>query len=113
MSNKSQQQAQTAVLAIDGKQIPVQQGQSIYIDQRNVSKGNKIVFDKVLALFDDEKNSIGVPYVNNAKVTAKVLGQVRGEKIVVFKKKRRKGYKVKNGARKKHTYIKIKKIATA
>ncbi len=101
---------QTAVISIDGKQVPVIEGQYLSVDYRNVQVGSVLQFNDVLAIFDDSTNSIGAPYISNASVEAEVLGQAKGEKVIVFKKKRRKGYKVKNGFRKKYTQVLIKKI---
>ena len=68
-------------------------------------------FDKVL-LLDDGKVTIGAPVIENAEVTAKILGHLKGDKVIVFKKKRRKGYKVKNGHRQFLTEIQIDGIST-
>jgi large subunit ribosomal protein L21 len=67
-------------------------------------------FDKVLLVDNEGKVTIGSPMVENAKVTAKVLDHVKGDKVIVFKKKRRKGYKVKNGHRQQFTQIQIGEI---
>ena len=74
-------------------------------------EGSKVSFDKVL-LLDDGKVTIGAPVIENAEVSAKILGHLKGDKVIVFKKKRRKGYKVKNGHRQFLTEIQIDGIST-
>ena len=74
-------------------------------------EGSSIKIDKVLLINDTKKTTLGKPHINNASVTAKVINHLKGEKVTVFKKKRRKGYKVKNGFRASLTEIEIIKIS--
>ena len=74
-------------------------------------EGDKVDFDQVYLKEDDGKVTIGKPVIDKAKVTAKILEHLKGDKVIVFKKKRRKGYKVKNGHRQSLTKISIEKIA--
>ena len=101
-----------AVVALDGKQINVAEDQALLIDHRNAKKGDRLSFPEVLMVINREETVVGFPYVAGASVEAEVVGQVKGEKITVFKKKRRKGYKVKQGFRKKYTQIIVKSITT-
>jgi len=102
-----------AIVALDGKQIKVVQDQELLIDHRNVEKGDRLSFPEVLMITNNQESKVGLPYVEGASVEAEVVEHVKGKKIIVFKKKRRKGYKVKNGFRKKHIRIIIRDIKTA
>ena len=99
-----------AIVEIAGKQFKVTQNQQLYTPQLNVETGSAITFDKVLLVEDGEKVAIGTPTVAGAKVTGKVLDHVRGDKIIVFKKKRRKGYKKTQGHRQDYTKVLIENI---
>ena len=100
-----------AVVDIAGKQIKVSQDQKVYAPRLEVEAGKKVDFDKVLLVDRDGKIEVGSPYVKGAKVSAEVIGHLQDDKVIVFKKKRRKGYKVKNGHRQQLTQILIKKIS--
>ncbi len=99
-----------AIVDIAGQQFKVQKDQKIYVHRLEAEEGTDMDFDKVLLVDDDGKVTIGSPTVENAKVTAKVLDHQKGDKVIVFKKKRRKGYKVKNGHRQQFTQIQIAEI---
>ena len=99
-----------AIVEIAGKQFKVTQNQQLYTPQLNVEPGSAITFDKVLLVEDSEKVAIGTPTVAGAKVTGKVLDHIRGDKIIVFKKKRRKGYKKTQGHRQDYTKVLIENI---
>jgi large subunit ribosomal protein L21 len=88
----------------------VQKDQKIFVHRLEAEEGTEMNFDKVLLVDNEGKVTIGSPMVENAKVTAKVLDHVKGDKVIVFKKKRRKGYKVKNGHRQQFTQIQIGEI---
>ena len=100
-----------AVVDIAGKQFKVTQDQKIYTPLLEAEKGKKVDFDKVLLVDKDGKVEIGSPYVKGVKVSAEVLEHLKDDTVIVFKKKRRKGYKVKNGHRQELTQILIKKIS--
>lgn len=100
-----------AVVDIAGKQFKVTQDQKIYAPRLDAEKGKKVDFDKVLLVDKDGKVDVGSPYVKGAKVSAEVVEHLKDDKVIVFKKKRRKGYKVKNGHRQQLTQIVIKKIS--
>jgi len=99
-----------AIVDIAGQQFKVQKDQKIYVHRLEAEEGTDMDFDKVLLVDNDGKVTIGSPTVENAKVTAKVLDHLKGDKVIVFKKKRRKGYKVKNGHRQQFTQIQIAEI---
>jgi len=95
-----------AVVTIAGQQFKVEEGQEIFVHQLDASEGDQIAFDQVHLIDNNGKIELGKP-VLNAKVDATVLGHERGEKVIIFKKKRRKGYRVKNGHRQHFTKLKI------
>ena len=98
-----------AVIATGGKQYRVSEGDVLCIEKIEAEDGATVSFD-VLLLSDGEEVKIGSPMVEGAKVEAKVLGQVRGEKIVVFKYKSKKDYHRKQGHRQPYTKIEITKV---
>jgi len=99
-----------AIVDIAGQQFKVEEGQEIFVHQLEASEGDKVSFDQVHLISKDGQTSLGTPILN-AKVNATVLGHQKGDKVIVFKKKRRKGYRVKNGHRQRFTKIKIDSIA--
>ena len=74
-------------------------------------EGASVEFEKVLLLDNEGKVEVGAPAIKGAKVSGKIIGHVKGDKVIVFKKKRRKGYKVKNGHRQQFTKVLIEKIS--
>ena len=98
-----------AIVTIAGQQFKVEEGQEIFVHQLEANEGDSIEIDQVNMIVGDS-TSIGTPMLD-AKVSATVLGHQKGEKVIVFKKKRRKGYRVKNGHRQHFTKIKIDSIA--
>lgn len=100
-----------AIVTIAGQQFKVEEGQELFVHQLDASEGDKISFDQVHLIDKDGAVSIGKPTVDSASVSATVLGHERGDKVIVFKKKRRKGYAVKNGHRQRFTKIQIDSIA--
>ena len=99
-----------AIVEIAGQQFKVEKDQQIFVHRLDTEEGSKIDFDKVLLLDDAGAVNVGAPVITGAKVTAKVLEHLKGDKVIVFKKKRRKGYKVKNGHRQYLTKLEIIKI---
>ena len=99
-----------AIVNIAGQQFKVQEGQEIFVHSLNKEEGEKVSFDEVLLVGKEGATTIGAPTVASASVDATVLGAQKGDKVVIFKKKRRKGYKVKNGHRQSFTKIKIDTI---
>ena len=96
-----------AIVEIAGQQFKVEKDQLIFVHRLDTEEGSKIDFDKVLLLDDAGTVNVGAPVITGAKVTAKVLEHLKGDKVIVFKKKRRKGYKVKNGHRQYLTKLEI------
>jgi len=99
-----------AIVEIAGQQFKVEKGQEIFVHRLEGEEGAKLDFDKVLLIEDGKKIKVGTPNVEGAKVSTKILSHLKGDKVIVFKKKRRKGYKVKNGHRQYLTKISIESI---
>lgn len=95
-----------AIIETCGKQFRVQEGNKIVIDRQAAEIGNEITFDRVVMLGGDNAK-FGSPYIDGAKVTAKVTEHGRGEKVVVFKKHRRKSYRKTQGHRQDYTALTI------
>lgn len=99
-----------AIVSIAGQQFKVEEGQQIFVHRLAANEGDAVSFDSVHLIDNDGKVTIGVPNINGAKVSASVLAHVKGDKVIVFKKKRRKGYRKKNGHRQQFSQIKIESI---
>ena len=99
------------VIETGGKQYKVSIGDKIRVEKLNVNEGDDIVFDKVLLIADDNEVKIGQPYIEGAKIKAKVVKQGKGKKQIVFKFKPRSNYKVKKGHRQPYTQVEIISIA--
>ena len=99
-----------AIVEIAGQQFKVAKDQKLFVHRLGDKEGSKVSFDKVFLLDDGKKVSIGAPAVTGASVDAKVISHLKGDKVIVFKKKRRKGYRVKNGHRQSLTELMIEKI---
>jgi large subunit ribosomal protein L21 len=99
-----------AIVDIAGQQFKVEQDRFIYTHRLDAEEGATVNFDNVLLIENSGSVRIGEPKVAGASVTAKVLSHLKGDKVVVFKKKRRKGYRVKNGHRQSLTKIQIESI---
>lgn len=101
-----------AIVEIAGLQYKVEQDQKLFVNRLQANAGDEVTFDKVL-LIDNGSVTVGAPVIEGVTIVAKVLEQVKGDKVIVFKKKRRKGYKVKNGHRQQFTQIQIVSIGEA
>ncbi|GAB4283909.1 MAG: hypothetical protein Kow0068_08870 [Marinilabiliales bacterium] len=99
-----------AIVEISGQQFKVEKGQKIFVHRLSNEEGSKVSFDKVLLIDDGKKVNVGTPCINNAVVSAEVLSHVKGDKVKVFKKKRRKGYQKLNGHRQQFSQIVINDI---
>ena len=99
-----------AIVDIAGKQFKVAKDQYIYAPKMEGDAGAAVSFDKVLLVDDGSSVQIGAPTVSGIKVAGKILEHVKGNKVIVFKKKRRKGYVVKNGHRQQFTKVQIESI---
>jgi large subunit ribosomal protein L21 len=102
-----------AIIETGGKQYRVAEGDIIYIEKLDVEEGADISFDKVLAVFEDEKVKLGNPTVKGVEVSGKVLKNGKNKKIVVFKFKAKKNYRRKMGHRQPYTKVQINKVKVA
>ena len=96
-----------AIVEIAGQQFRVEKGQKLIVHRLEAERGSVVEFEKVLLIDNDGKVTIGVPTVEGAKVTAEVVSHLKGDKVIVFHKKRRKGYRKRNGHRQYMTELKI------
>jgi large subunit ribosomal protein L21 len=99
-----------AIVDIAGQQFKVEKDQKVYVHRLDAEAGKKINFDRVLLIDDNGKVNIGAPAISGAEVTATVLEHLKGDKVIIFKKKRRKGYQKQNGHRQYLTEIQINDI---
>jgi len=99
-----------AVVDILGQQFKVSENTKYYVPRLKQEPESEVTFDQVLLLSDGKETKVGSPVVKGAKVTAKVLSHLKDEKIIVFKKKRRKGYRKQNGHRQQLTRIEVTQI---
>ena len=99
-----------AIIETGGKQYKVAEGDTLFIEKLPVEAGDTVTFDKVLAVLDGDKATFGAPVVDGAKVTASVVKNGKGKKIIVFKYKPKKGYRRKQGHRQPYTKVTIGKI---
>ncbi|PKP11425.1 MAG: 50S ribosomal protein L21 [Bacteroidetes bacterium HGW-Bacteroidetes-4] len=99
-----------AIVEIGGQQLKVEEKAKVYVNLMDAEEGSTVDFERVLLVDNDGKVTVGKPVVEGAKVSAKVLTHVKGDKVLVFKKKRRKGYQKMNGHRQQYTQIEIEKI---
>lgn len=99
-----------AVIKTGGKQYKVQTGDVLQVEKLDVKEGQKISFDQVLLIDDEERTLIGTPYLENAQVRAEVLENFKDKKVIVFKKKKRKQYRKKTGHRQELTRVRIEEI---
>ena len=96
-----------AIVEIAGHQYKVEKDQRIFVNRLEGKEGSKVNFENVLLIEDKGKVTVGAPAIKGAKVSAKIEAHLKGDKVIVFKKKRRKGYKVKNGHRQHLTQLTI------
>ena len=99
-----------AIVEIQGQQFRVEQGQKLFVHRISADKGAEVEFDKVLLVDNAGKVAVGAPYVGGAKVVLTVGDQVKGEKVLIFHKKRRKGHRKLNGHRQQFTDVTVKEV---
>jgi large subunit ribosomal protein L21 len=99
-----------AIVEIAGQQTKVESGKFIYANKLSGNDGDAVEFANVLLTDDNGTVTLGAPFVSGVKVVGKILGNVKGDKVIVFKKKRRKGYRKKNGHRQHYTKVLIESI---
>ncbi|APY08308.1 50S ribosomal protein L21 [Winogradskyella sp. J14-2] len=102
-----------AIVEIAGHQFKVEKDQKVFVNRLSTEEGKNVDFDNVLLIGDGNNVTLGAPAIDGAQVSAKVLKHLKGDKVIVFKKKRRKGYRVKNGHRQALTEIVIEGITTS
>lgn len=99
-----------AIVNIKGQQMKVEEGQELYVNRLSEDEGQNVSFDEVLLVDKNGAVTVGQPTISGASVSAKVVSHLKGDKVIVFKKKRRKGYRKKNGHRQPYSKIEITSI---
>ncbi len=99
-----------AIVEIAGQQFKVAKESKVFVHRLPQAEGEQVEFDKVLLVDNEGTISVGAPIVEGAKITGKIVSHLKGDKVIVFKKKRRKGYKKKNGHRQYLTQVQIEDI---
>ena len=102
-----------AIVDIAGQQFRVEKDKKIFVHRLEGEAGSKVDFDKVLLIEENDKITVGAPVIEGAMIYASILDHLKGDKVLVFKKKRRKGYRKKNGHRQQFTQILIEDIISA
>jgi large subunit ribosomal protein L21 len=102
-----------AIVEIAGQQFKVAKDQKVFVHRLQEDEGSNVNFENVLLLDNDGQVQVGAPAIDGAQVSAKILRHLKGDKVIVFKKKRRKGYKKKNGHRQYLSEIQIESIVTS
>ncbi len=102
-----------AIVEIAGQQFKVEKDQKVFVNRLQTEEGKEVSFDNVLLVGDGDNVTVGAPAIDGAQVGAKVLKHLKGDKVIVFKKKRRKGYRVKNGHRQALSEIVIESIVAS
>ena len=100
-----------AIVDIAGQQFKVETGKQIFVNRQAAEVGEALSFDKVLLLDNEGDVQVGAPYIEGAAVKATVIEHCKGDKVIIFKKERRKGYQKKNGHRQYRTKLQIEGIA--
>jgi len=100
-----------AIVDIAGQQFKVETGKQIFVNRQAAEVGDALSFDKVLLLDNEGNVQVGTPYIEGAAVKATVVEHCKADKVIIFKKERRKGYQKKNGHRQYLTKIQIEGIA--
>jgi len=100
-----------AIVNIAGQQMKVTENQSVIVHRLDKKEGDKVEFDQVIFYENEGKSKLGAPVLSGAKVSATIISHLKGDKVIVFKKKRRKGYQKSNGHRQQFTKIQIDGIS--
>ncbi len=100
-----------AIVDIAGQQFKVEKDKEVFVHRLEGSEGDSVDFEKVMLVEDGENINVGKPFVEGAKVSATILSHEKGDKVIVFKKKRRKGYQKENGHRQQLSKLKIEGIS--
>ncbi|HUN67068.1 MAG TPA: 50S ribosomal protein L21 [Bacteroidota bacterium] len=99
-----------AVVDVDGQQLKVSPSEKVFVPKRLEAAGTTVTFENVVLFSDDKNVKIGNPYVKNLSVKGKVLGHRKDDTVIVFKKKKRKGYRLRRGHRQQYTEVEITSI---
>lgn len=99
-----------AIVEIAGQQFKVEEGKKIFVHRMDEAEGNNVVFEKVLLIDNNGEVKVGEPVITESVVEGKVIAHVRGDKVIIFKKKRRKGYQKRSGHRQDFTQVEILSI---
>lgn len=102
-----------AIVEIAGQQVKVAKDQKVFVNRLPFEEGKKVTFDNVLLIGDGDNITIGAPAINGAQIGATVIQHLKGDKVIVFKKKRRKGFRKKNGHRQYLSQIMIESISSS
>jgi large subunit ribosomal protein L21 len=100
-----------AIVEIAGQQFKVEKGRKVYVHRLDAKEGANVDFEKVMLIDNDGKINVGSPVIAGAKVSATIVSHVKGDKVIIFKKKRRKGYQKQTGHRQQFTQILIEGIS--
>ncbi len=100
-----------AIVDIAGTQVKVEKSQKVFVPRLSSEVGKTVRFEKVLLKSDTKKTEVGSPYIEGSFVEAKVLAHPKDDKVIVFKKKKRKGYRVRRGHRQPFTHIEVTKVS--
>ncbi len=100
-----------AIVEIAGTQVRVEKSQKVYVPRLTSEVGKTVRFDKVLLRSDESKTEVGSPYIDGSFVEVKVLAHPKDDKVIVFKKKKRKGYRVRRGHRQPFTHIEVTTVS--
>lgn len=98
------------IVDIQGQQFKVEQDQKLFVHRINADQGSEVEFEKVMLVDNDGDVKIGTPVVEGAKVVVEILSHLKGDKVLVFKKKRRKGHRKLNGHRQQFSEVRVKEI---
>ena len=99
-----------AIVEIAGQQFKAEAGMRLYVHRLEAERGAVVEFEKVMLVDNDGEVKVGSPVIEGAKVVVEILSHVKGDKVLVFKKKRRKGYQKMNGHRQQFSEVKVKEI---
>jgi len=102
-----------AIVEIAGQQFKVEEGKKIFVHRLDAAEGDNVMFEKVLLMDNDGAVTVGEPVIENTVVEGQVLAHVRGDKVIIFKKKRRKGYQKRSGHRQDFTQVEVLSIGPA
>ena len=98
------------IVDIQGQQFKVKQDQRLFVHRINADQGSEVEFEKVMLVDNDGTVTIGTPVVEGAKVVVEILSHLKGDKVLIFKKKRRKGHRKLNGHRQQFSEVRVKEI---